>query len=340
MPNEDTTTTDHEQTVTEDSTNMTQTSLDDEAASFQTPSSEHLDLGHHHHDESELDISSLTISPSHSTPRPQAYLKGGETPTAVGYPSAYGEDETSRVEYEESTLPNNNNANTPVTPGRHTSRFQPNTSGTPMSSPFIPPPTISRTTQLSTSKKTTQKSYQKPTDPVLHHVLDKTYRVQATPLSKGYKPTKFSVNTPKENPTDSKHAYDDSPLSSPELEAPKLRSELFAYRGGGQNTPGTNRKTRRSPQKRERTTPRPGVSVLTPAKPRLSLAGKKTITTSGGWESDDEDFDDYDPEDTAAALGFSPPKTMQFHIPHSRLMKTPGKFPLPHSPSGLQGEQN
>ncbi|QGA15325.1 hypothetical protein EYB26_002982 [Talaromyces marneffei] len=325
MPNEDTTTTDHERTVTEDSTNMTQTSLDDEAASYQTPSSERLDLGHHHHpDESELDISSLTISPSHSTPRPQAYLKSSETPTAGGYPSAYREDETSRVGHEESTLPYDNNYNAPVTPGRHTSRFQPNTGGTPMSSPFIPPPTISRTTQLSTSKKTTQKSYQKPTDPVLHHVLDKTYRVQATPLSKGYKPTKFSVSTPKEKTTDLKYAYEDSPLSSPELEAPKLRSELFAYSRGGQSTPGTGRKARRSPQKRERTTPRPGVSVLTPAKPRLSLVGSKK-TTTGGWESDDEDFDAYDPEDTAAALGFSPPKTMQFHIPQSRLMKTPAK---------------
>ncbi|PCH07296.1 DASH complex, subunit Ask1 [Penicillium occitanis (nom. inval.)] len=324
MPNEDTTTTDHEQTVTEDSTNMTQTSLDDEAASYQTPSSEHLDLGHHRHDESELDISSLTISPSHSTPRPQAYLKGGETPTAGGYPSAYGEDDTGPVGYEDSALPEGNDDNAPVTPGRHTTRFQQTANRTPMSSPFIPPPTISRTTQLSTSKKTTQRNYQKPTDPVLHHVLDKTYRVQATPLSKGYKPTKFSVSTPKEKTTESKYAYDDSPLSSPELEAPKLRSELFSY-SGAQNTPGTNRKTRRSPQKRERSTPRPGVSVLTPAKPRLSLVGNKKMTTTGGWESDDEDFDAYDPEDTAAALGFSPPKTMQFHIPHSRLMKTPAK---------------
>lgn len=332
MPNEDTTTTDHEQTVTEDSTNMTQTSLDDEAASYQTPSSEHLDLAHHNHEESELDISSLTISPSHSTPRPQAYLKGGETPIAGGYPSAYSEDDTGPVGYEESAFPEGNDDNTPVTPGKHTSQFPQNTSGTPMSSPFIPPPTISRTAQLSTSKKTDQKSYKKPTDPVLHQVLDKTYRVQATPLSKAYKPTKFSVSTPKEKTTDSKYAYGDSPLSSPELEAPKLRSELFSYRGGPNATPGTNRRTRRSPQKRERTTPKPGVSVLTPAKPRLSLVGNNK-KTSGGWESDDEDFDAYDPEETAAALGFSPPKTMQFHIPHSRLMKTPGKSSPPPTSS-------
>ncbi|EED21615.1 conserved hypothetical protein [Talaromyces stipitatus ATCC 10500] len=324
MPNEDTTTTtDHEQTVTEDSTNMTQTSLDDEAVSYQTPSSEHLGLGHQlHHDESELDISALTISPSHSTPRPRAYVKGGETPTTGGYPAGYSEDEPDRAGYDDSALPEGNNDSGLVTPGRHTNE-------TPMSSPFIPPPTISRTTQPSTSKRPNTNKYQKPTDPVLHHILDKTYRVQATPLSKTYKPTKFSVSTPKEKTSDNKKLnYDDSPISSPELEAPKLSEELFAYRGwkgAGPNTPGTNRKAyRRSPQKR---TPKPGISVLTPAKPRLSLLSKdkKKKTTTGGWESDEDNFDDDDDEDTAAALGFSPPKTMQFHIPHSRLMKTPAK---------------
>jgi DASH complex subunit ASK1 len=40
------------------------------------------------------------------------------------------------------------------------------------------------------------------------------------------------------------------------------------------------------------------------------------------WDSDDDM--DYDDED----IGPSPPKTMQFHIPQSRLMRTPGKFTL------------
>lgn len=56
------------------------------------------------------------------------------------------------------------------------------------------------------------------------------------------------------------------------------------------------------------------MSVLTPAK---KSAGKSAM-----WDSDDDL--DYDDED----LGPSPPKTMQFHIPQSRLMRTPGNKSL------------
>ena len=52
--------------------------------------------------------------------------------------------------------------------------------------------------------------------------------------------------------------------------------------------------------------------MLTPAK-------QKDDTKQGRWDSDDE-FDDDDDN----AFG-SPPKTMQFHVPQSRLLKTPGK---------------
>jgi len=37
------------------------------------------------------------------------------------------------------------------------------------------------------------------------------------------------------------------------------------------------------------------------------------------WESDSDEDD---------ALDFSPPKTMQFHVPQSRLLQTPGKLSL------------
>ena len=39
----------------------------------------------------------------------------------------------------------------------------------------------------------------------------------------------------------------------------------------------------------------------------------------GMWESDSDEDD---------ALDFSPPKTMQFHVPQSRLLQTPGKLSL------------
>jgi DASH complex subunit ASK1 len=79
--------------------------------------------------------------------------------------------------------------------------------------------------------------------------------------------------------------------------APQLHAEVFS-----------------SPAK---TVPRrtPGVSILTPAKPKGHPAIK------GVWDSDDE-FDGDDDN----AFG-SPPKTMQFHVPQSRLLKTPGKYP-------------
>ena len=60
-------------------------------------------------------------------------------------------------------------------------------------------------------------------------MADKTYRVQATPLGKGAAGggagrSKFAI-TPKTKPPASK--YDDSPLSSPEPEAPQLNAEIF-----------------------------------------------------------------------------------------------------------------
>jgi len=51
-------------------------------------------------------------------------------------------------------------------------------------------------------------------------------------------------------------------------------------------------------------------------------------TQQGVW---DEDSDE---DDVEADLGFSPPKTMQFHVPQSRLLRTPGKF-YPTPPSTL-----
>ncbi|KAH8698410.1 DASH complex subunit Ask1-domain-containing protein [Talaromyces proteolyticus] len=296
QPNEDT---EHEQTVTEDSTNITTTHTDDDA-SYETPSSEH---------GNEVDFSSLTISPSHSTPRATAHkTRASESPSLMAYSTPFdGRNTTTSREDDTSTLPE-----TTATPVR--SKYHP--SETPTSSPFLPPPS-SHKPDVSTAKRTKD-----TTDPVLHHVLDKTYRVQATPLSKGFKSTKFAISTPKDKPT-SRYAFD-SPLSSPELEAPKLHDEIFSSPMKGLSTPGsaTNRANqRRRRQSTEKKTPKPGISVLTPAAKRIPRSGKS------GWESDEVDinegFDDDD--DDTDAFGISPPKTMQFHIPHSRLLKTPAK---------------
>ncbi|EGP83874.1 uncharacterized protein MYCGRDRAFT_101448 [Zymoseptoria tritici IPO323] len=150
-------------------------------------------------------------------------------------------------------------------------------------------------------------------DPLMHRVLDKNYRVQATPLTQRKQP---EPNRKKATPaTATKNApWDDSPQSSPEISAPQLRSDFF------------------SPAK---TAPRtPGLSVLASA--RKPAGGGKAPTTSTGrqlFSPQDKTyastrdrtytFDDSDDEDDLPEM--SPPKTMQFHVPQSRLMQTPAR---------------
>ena len=160
----------------------------------------------------------------------------------------------------------------------------------------------------------------------MHRMPDKTYRVQATPL-KGHH------ITPKPNTSARKYPLDDSPLSSPEPEAPKLHEEIFSSPIKGLETPGTGRKRRflhggtpgragGTPGTGGLRTPQPGTSVLTPAKGKAKQ-----------WDSDDDDDEllggGGGGDDDFTDDGFSPPKTMQFHIPQSRLMKTPGRLSNP-----------
>lgn len=271
---------------------MTQSDLT-ETTSYDTPSSERIG-----HKQDDLDLSSLSIS-SHSTPRapPQHEKQNDDTTSSTTYPSPY---EALKQEISESESPfETGDPTLPTTPGRSRGYDA-------MSSPFVPPATHEKP---STTKKS---QYQKPTDPVMHHMLDKTYRVQATPLGKGFEKggrSKFTV-TPKQ----SKYAFDDSPISSPEPEAPQLNSELFSPIKRVTDTPTPGRNRRPSASHLDRITPKPGISVLTPAKG--GGTGKRPV-----WDSDDE-FDVNEDDD----LGPSPPKTMQFHVPQSRLMKTPGEL--------------
>lgn len=266
-------------------------------------------MQHGHGDD--IDLTELTIS-SHSTPRAPAPQTGEEdiTISSIEHSSSY-ENLRKQINEAEAPFDMPDSSTLPSTPGRQ-HFFPPGaSSGTPMSSPFIPPASSAKYQPTPGDSR-----YQKPSDPVLHQMLDKTYRVQATPLGKGYKNvgggtasrSKFNI-TPKPTASTSRYGYDDSPMSSPELEKPQLHSEIFSSPIKGVNTPGTNRK-RRTSSNRTCGTPKPGTSVLTPAKP----GGHRPV-----WDSDD-DLDDEDED-----FGPSPPKTMQFHIPQSRLMKTPGK---------------
>lgn len=227
------------------------------------------------HPDDDIEDTSILDSPSlahaHSTPR--APQTGGKEPLFADYGSPYenlkremeGRSRTPGVE--------------PTTPAK--TQILPDMTMTPESSPFAPP---------TTSKKRGQNNQ----DPLLHRVLDKTYRVQATPLSaRKYKPTGgFTPGTARRGaPALPKWNEDSSPPSSP---APQLRADIFS-----------------SPLKAPRT---PGVSVQTPGRGTQAFS---VTRTKGVFDSDSEGEED--------DLDFSPPKTMQFHIPQSRLLQTPGK---------------
>ncbi|KAH8889777.1 hypothetical protein GQ53DRAFT_795101 [Thozetella sp. PMI_491] len=144
----------------------------------------------------------------------------------------------------------------------------------------------------------------KNTDPLLHRVLDKNYRIMATPhkgIATGVSPIKWK----------------DSPMSSPEMAVPQLRSAAFmspvraAYR--------TKMSAARAAGEAPRT---PGVSVQTPAaanKMRDAYAShdpREKATEEIVWSSDsDED----------ALGGMSPPKTIHFALPPSKLLQTPAR---------------
>jgi DASH complex subunit ASK1 len=166
-------------------------------------------------------------------------------------------------------------------------------------------------------------------DPLLHRVLDKNYRIQATPHKPtGVSPIKWKVTEklqlqPQGGDKGKQPAWkDDSPQSSPEMAIPTLRSAAFMspikYGGGG----GVGGRGRR-PSGVSGAPRTPGVSVQTAATAKTKYVyadeGKRgrqkdEIT----WDSDDED-------DDGLYGGMSPPKTIQFALPPSKLLQTPGK---------------
>lgn len=178
-------------------------------------------------------------------------------------------------------------------------------------------------------------------DPLLHQLLNKNYRIQATP----HKTTTqlISPNKGRASDTDKtrKALWQESPMSSPEIAAPTLRTNLYnaasplKQQRGRLGTGATRLEPPRTP----------GVSVQTPAtgrKTRDVFAGEGTSKSKSKgkgkgkadpdeitWESDEE-------EDSAIFGGMSPPKTIQFALPPSKLMQTPGKLlPPVHSVDNL-----
>ncbi|RKF59762.1 DASH complex subunit ask1 [Golovinomyces cichoracearum] len=138
-------------------------------------------------------------------------------------------------------------------------------------------------------------------DPFFHRVLDKNYRLQATPL-----PTPKIKKTPS-----NKASWRDltSPISSPPAAAPQLHADLFS----------SPTRPRHAKVAATRT---PGISVQTPFKGKLDKNSSKPLVKEEiSWESDSEE----DAEDVYRELGMSPPKTIQFNLSQSKLLQTPAR---------------
>ncbi|KAF2101839.1 hypothetical protein NA57DRAFT_73279 [Rhizodiscina lignyota] len=273
------------------------------------------------HDLQDIDESLLTSPSVHasSTPRepPTTRAKAKAkfpskppttTATIADYPSPY---ESLKREIQGSSSPpaappTTTIAIDPVTPGKAQSTL-PDMTMSPDSSPFA----MSASTAQNDGRKQNN-------DVLLHRVLDKNYRIAATPHTarKTTQHAKSAMGTTPATTTRTGAArfLDSSPMSSPDVPAPQLRADLF------------------SPAK-ART---PGVSVQTPSYKRRA---RKSLDTDGGAAAGEQRTRDIfgtttmrsraafesDSEDDTNDLGFSPPKTMQFHIPQSRILQTPAR---------------
>ena len=288
----------HELAAEEDETALDETQTTQGHDPYGTPSSAGADrsvtTGTHYEDDLEdtslLDSPSFTV-PKQGTPRRQPTSnrkepRSGKKPghkdaTYADYPSPY---ETLKQEIEGKDSASKKPA--PTTPGR---RVDLGSTTPSSSSPFA----------MSTQKK------QQNADPILHRMLDKTYRVHATPHT-ARKTTGRSTadqSTGAGRTKTSLPAWDSSPFS-PQMQAPQLRSEIFG-----------------SPQRAPRT---PGISV----QKARALSGARDSFESGRKDPFSEAKHDegvWDSSEVEDDLGISPPKTMQFVVPQSRLLQTPAR---------------
>ncbi|KAG5927944.1 hypothetical protein E4U42_001536 [Claviceps africana] len=183
-------------------------------------------------------------------------------------------------------------------------------------------------------------------DPLLHRVLDKNYRVQSTPHRPGIRisPIKKDKDKGKGKGTGKQGAMatwqeDDLSMSSPDIAPPTLRSEVFMspYKLMARQRAAAASRGPRTP----------GVSVQTPARggktsrdafASAARGGAEDVgpSTTGGpegaakaqgrqkyeidWDSDGDGDDDDD-----LYAGMSPPKTIQFALPPSKLLQTPAR---------------
>jgi DASH complex subunit ASK1 len=207
---------------------------------------------------------------------------------------------------------------TPATIPRERPGALPDMSMTPQSSPFRPVSTI-----------------KKGADPLLHRILDKNYRLQATPMGHRVPTARDTASKYANAQTPQKTGGiadwdEDSPMYSP---APVLHSEIFSSPQYQTQRWNTNK----TPQK----SGKPAQPNFTPGTPKVTPGVGTWEARGGGTNKDQFDPDDpdtitWDDSDDDDMPGMSPPKTMQFVVPQSKLLQTPGKYMSIHFYCGWQ----
>lgn len=178
-------------------------------------------------------------------------------------------------------------------------------------------PDMSMTPRAEGDRPLAALSTQKSKDPLLHRVLDKNYRLQATPHKTAFQISPLKGNKEAEGETrkGGRLAWQDSPMSSPEMAVPTLRSEAFM-------SPFKSKVRQRAALQGPRT---PGVSVQTPATGRKTRDALAPSQAGRAPEADRWSDDGFDDDDVDLYAGMSPPKTIQFALPASKILQTPGE---------------
>jgi DASH complex subunit ASK1 len=200
---------------------------------------------------------------------------------------------------------------------------------------MTPPTSVGRAVtnaEADVLRQSVQGTTDKTKDPLLHRILDKNYRLQATPHKPlGTSPMKWKMAGMKKQidgqgvgdvgRAKNTSAWQDSLMSSPEIPPPRLRSEAFM---------SPIRATARGRSAAAEGVPRtPGLSVQTPAAQGKTRDLLSTNAGSSKREKEEINWDSDEDGDEDLYGGMSPPKTIQFALPPSKLLQTPGNAQLP-----------
>lgn len=170
---------------------------------------------------------------------------------------------------------------------------------TPQSSPFYPPQTTARKTPGGNPNE----------DALLHRVLDKNWRVQATPLGK--------------QPA-SRYRTITQPSAASAAVTPKSRMQ-FEYDDDSPMSPAKPQfHTAHMFDSPVRGPPRPNMGPKTPTTTKQQYgAGQGAKSAASKYDSDD--WNEEDSDDLILPRNYSPPVTIQFALLPSKLLATPAR---------------